>query len=184
MRDSFKIIDAHMHYNGIFKKDKDQPFIEYLDENGIDGAIVNTLNTTANMDVLQRFTPGALTDKVSRSKFDLFKDFAAAGQPSHAEVIELYKKYPKRIFPFFWYNNNDPNDVDQSKGLAIVKEAFKNGFRGIKIQPAMIIANMERLYPIAELLCEYDYPIFIHPSGGVYASPSSKVSKTQGHFGA
>lgn len=170
MRDGLRIIDAHMHYTGIFKP-KNQSLIEYMDENGIDGAVMNTLNTTANMDVLEKLSPNELMEKLKdRSKFDIFHDFAAAGQPSHNEVIELYKKYPNRIYPFFWYNSNDPNDPDQSKGIQLVKDALKNGFKGVKIQPAMIVADMDRLNKIAELLSEFDYPIYIHPCGGVLAA--------------
>jgi predicted TIM-barrel fold metal-dependent hydrolase len=177
MRDGMKIIDAHMHYTGIFKP-KEQTLLEYMDENGIDGAIVNTLNTNANMDVLEKISPEILMEKLKdRTKYKIFEDFEAAGQPSHTEVIALYKRFPKRIYPFFWYNNNDPNDPDQSKGIAIVKEALNNGFKGVKIQPAMIVAEMERLNPIAELLIQYDYPLYIHPSGGVFASPRTDPFK-------
>lgn len=41
----------------------------------------------------------------------------------------------------------------------------------------MIIADMERLNPIAELLCEFDFPIYIHPCGGVLAAPRTDPFK-------
>ena len=101
MKDGYKIFDGHMHYNGIFLQ-KGINFIEYLDENGIDGAIVNTLNTKANLNDFIKQSPEKLIAHVQEPGFELFEDFCQ-GQPSHEEVIELARKAPRRIYPFFWY---------------------------------------------------------------------------------
>ncbi|MBD3349864.1 MAG: amidohydrolase family protein [Candidatus Lokiarchaeota archaeon] len=171
MRDGNYIFDAHMHYTGIFKP-PDMSFIDYLDANGIDRAIINTLNTKANMSVLKDKMGQLLKlGKTNLQKFNIFSEFSENGQPDHQKVIELQKSNPERIFPFFWYNPTDPKDEDQKKGLKILEDALNNEFYGVKLQLAMIPVAVERLYPVAELLTKYDKPLYIHPSGGVFAAP-------------
>ncbi|MFX0098115.1 MAG: amidohydrolase family protein [Candidatus Hodarchaeota archaeon] len=176
MKDGYKIIDAHMHYAGIFMQ-KGTNLLDYMDENGIDGAVVNTLNTKANLNELIKQS----IEKINEQEpgFELFEDFCQ-GQPSHKEVIQLAKVASDRIFPFFWYN---PVDEDRENGLKLVEQSIKNGFKGVKIQPAMTPCTIGSLFPVAEILVEHGLPIYIHPSSGIFASsrtiPSSliKLSK-------
>lgn len=166
MKDGFTVIDGHMHYNGIFKG-KDTSFIEYMDQNGIDKAIVNTLNTKANLNDFMRQSPAQLMENVQKPGFELFEEFSSSGQPSHDEVIRLARKSPERIYPFFWYN---PVDDDREKGLKLVEESLKNGFKGVKIQPVMTPCTIGSLFPVAEILVEHGFPIYIHPSSGLFSS--------------
>jgi len=176
MKDGFKIFDSHMHYAGIFKPKK-QPFIEYLNNNGIDKAVVNTLNTKANLGILKGGAPQEFFRKMKEPDFNIFQDFSECGQPDHRQVIKLAKKYPDRIYPFFWYNPNDPNDPDQQKGLSLVEKHLDNGFCGVKLQHAMTPFKMKRLYPLAELLSEKKAPLFIHPTSGIFSTPPTDTFK-------
>lgn len=169
MIDNFSIFDSHMHYTGTFMH-KNENLIEYMDENGIDAAVVNTLNTHANLGVLENNHDGDLLKDIDIEKYEIFKEFRLAGQPDHSEVIKLMQSNPKRIFPFFWYNPADPNDPNQEKGIEMARNALNNGFKGIKLQLAMIPCTIEQLFPVAKLLTEFNLPLYIHPSGGVFAS--------------
>src|SRR5271157_5291172 len=88
MKDGFSIIDAHMHYAGIFLP-KGTSIVDYMDTNGIDAAIVNTLNTKANLSDVMRQDPPTLRKKMQETGFELFKDFRLAGQPDHESLLAL-----------------------------------------------------------------------------------------------
>lgn len=170
MRDNFQVFDAHMHYTGIFMKPYEN-LIEYMDAYGIDKAVVNTLNIEANMGVLKEDNP--ILANLNESNYcdvDVFSDFRNGGQPDHTYLKKLQDIAPDRIYPFFWYNPADPNDKEQIKGLNTVKEALNDGFKGVKLQMAMLPTEIEALYPLAELLLKHDLPLYIHPSAGVCAS--------------
>ncbi len=168
MRNGFRIFDAHMHYAGIFKK-KSQSLIEFMDENGIDRAVVNTLNMEANLGLLQSDKAVKLLQQSREPGFELFRDFRESGQPNHDVLEKLAKKYPHRIYPFFWYNPNDPNDPDQQKGLSRLDQKLQNGFCGVKIQLAMTPCEVCRLDPLASLLEERQMPMFVHPTSGLFS---------------
>ncbi|MHA1340129.1 MAG: amidohydrolase family protein [Promethearchaeota archaeon] len=170
---NLRVFDAHMHFNGIFK-DPNIDLIKYLDENSIDKAIVNTLNKEANMDVLKKLDIEELkqisTNTNALRKIDIFKSFKEYGQPDHRMLESLRKKAPNRIFPLFWYNPVDLNDKDQEKGLKIVKDKLENGFYGVKIHLAMHNCEIERLFPVADLVIKHDKIMYIHPSAGVFSA--------------
>ena len=174
MKDGFKIIDAHMHYTGIFLP-KNRSIIDYMDDNGIDSAIVNTLNTKANLSDVLRQDPGNLQIKMQDPAFEIFKDFRLAGQPDHGPVLDLVKKHPERVIPFFWYNPSDPADPGHEKGISIVSDALDHGFKGVKIQPAMTLCTIEQLFPVASLLVDKKLPLYIHPTAGLFASKKTEV---------
>jgi predicted TIM-barrel fold metal-dependent hydrolase len=176
MKDGFSIIDAHVHYAGIFLP-KNMSIVDYMDANGIDAAIVNTLNTKANLSEIMRQDPAALRKKVKEPGFELFKDFRLAGQPDHEPVLALVNKHPDRVIPFFWYNPNDPSDPEQQEGLAIVSRALDQGFKGVKIQPAMTPCSIEQLFPVGELLAERGLPLYIHPNAGLFAAKKTEASE-------
>jgi predicted TIM-barrel fold metal-dependent hydrolase len=169
MNQNFEIFDAHMHYNGIFMG-KGRTIIEYMDENGIDFAILNTLNTQANLGRLDQSAMEDLMFQIKNPEYDFFSDFRKSGQPDHTIVSQLMQQYPDRLFPFYWYNPNDPNDPDHEKGLQLVKNSLDSGFKGVKLQLAMTLSKLEDLFPVAELLIKRDLPLYIHPSGGICAS--------------
>jgi predicted TIM-barrel fold metal-dependent hydrolase len=179
-----RIIDAHMHYYGTFLP-KSQTLLDYMDENGIDGAVVNTLNTTANMGKFNPETALEIMEHRSDPEFDIFSEFHAAGQPDHRELDHLVQKAPERIFPFFWYNPINPADADQQKGLSMVQQAIDRGYKGVKLQLAMTSCSIERLDPIANLCETLDVPIYIHPSAGVFGAkktnPFDLVNLAQRH---
>nr|MDO8088207.1 amidohydrolase family protein [Candidatus Sigynarchaeum springense] len=174
MRDGFDIVDAHVHYAGIFLP-KGKTIVDYMDDNSVDAAIVNTLNVKANLGDVMRKDPVELTKQARDPAFEIFKDFRLSGQPDHEVVTGLAKKYPDRVFPFFWYNPSDPGDVNQQKGLAAVTRALDSGFKGVKIQPAMTACTVEQLYPVASLLAERHCAIYIHPNAGLFASRKTEA---------
>ncbi|MEX2683765.1 MAG: amidohydrolase family protein [Candidatus Sigynarchaeota archaeon] len=174
MRDGFNIVDAHVHYAGIFLP-KGKTIVDYMDDNGIDAAIVNTLNVKANLNDVMLRNPAELARQVQDPSFEIFKDFRLSGQPDHEIIIKLVKKYPDRLFPFFWYNPADPSDSGQEKGIAAVMKALDSGFKGVKIQPAMTACTVEQLFPIASLLAERKCPIYIHPNAGLFASRKTEA---------
>ncbi|MHA1728496.1 MAG: amidohydrolase family protein [Promethearchaeota archaeon] len=169
MIDGYEIFDAHMHYVGRFME-KGQTFIEYMDANGIDAAVLNTINNLVNSKKIAGASPEEFIKRIDDPKFELFEEFRLNGQPSHEIVRELAKKHPKRIYPFFWYNPNDPNDPTQEKGLELVRDTFNEGFKGVKLQLSMtpIFNGIEQLYPVAKLLVEFNLPLYIHSSPGIF----------------
>ncbi|MHA1750462.1 MAG: amidohydrolase family protein, partial [Promethearchaeota archaeon] len=65
----------------------------------------------------------------------------------------------------------DPNDPGHENGLKIVEKALrKKCFKGVKVQLAMTPCKVEDLFPVAKLLEEFDLPIYVHLSGGLFAS--------------
>nr|MDO8111949.1 amidohydrolase family protein [Candidatus Sigynarchaeota archaeon] len=179
MKDGFKIIDAHVHYAGIFlPKNKYKSIVEYMDDNGVDAAIVNTLNLKANLGDILRQDIGKVQAMANAPDFELFKDFRLAGQPDHAPVLDLVKRYPGRVIPFFWYNPNDPSDPGQENGLKQVASFLDHrGFKGVKIQPAMTPCTIEQLFPVAELLVSRGLPIYIHPNAGLFSAKKTEASE-------
>lgn len=175
MRDGFDIVDAHVHHAGIFLP-KGKTIVDYMDDNGVDAAVVNTLNLKANLGDVLRKDLVAMTKMVQDPGLELFKDFRLAGQPDHEIVKSLAKKHPDRVFPFFWYNPADPEDPGQEKGIATVSRALDSGFKGVKIQPAMTACSVEQLYPVAAMLAERRCPIYIHPNAGLFASRKTEAS--------
>ncbi|MBD3187699.1 amidohydrolase family protein [Candidatus Bathyarchaeota archaeon] len=166
MIDGYQVVDAHMHYTGIFKGER--TFIEYMDENGIDSAIVNTLNKRANLGDFSRGSPADLVKKTMNPGFQIFEDFTH-GQPDHGHLEQLAQECD-RIIPFFWYNPVDPDDP-KKEGLDEVKKALDAGFKGVKIQLAMTPCSIEDLYPLAGILENMDHvPLYIHPSAGLYGA--------------
>ncbi|MBN2154245.1 MAG: amidohydrolase family protein [Candidatus Lokiarchaeota archaeon] len=174
MRDGFDIVDAHVHYAGIFLQ-KGKTIVDYMDENGVDAAILNTLNTKANLGDVMRKDPAELAMRSQDPSFEIFKDFRLSGQPGHEAVSSLARKYPDRLFPFFWYNPADPGDLNQEMGLAAVADALDRGFKGVKIQPAMTACTVEQLFPVASVLTERERPIYIHPNAGLFASRKTEA---------
>jgi predicted TIM-barrel fold metal-dependent hydrolase len=174
MRDGFDIVDAHVHYAGIFLP-KGKTIVDYMDDNGVDAAIVNTLNIKANLGDVMRKDASELAKQVQDPGFEIFKEFRLAGQPDHEVVTALAKKYPDRLFPFFWYNPADPADPGKAKGLDEVARAMDRGFKGVKIQPAMTACTVEQLYPVASLLAERRRPLYIHPNAGLFASRKTEA---------
>ncbi len=174
MRDGFDIVDAHVHYAGIFLP-KGKSIVDYMDDNGVDAAILNTLNVKANLGDVMRKDPSGLARQAQDPGFDIFKDFRLAGQPDHEAVIGIAKKHPDRVFPFFWYNPADPGDLEQEKGLAAVASALDRGFKGVKIQPAMTACTVEQLFPVASLLADRKRPIYIHPNAGLFAARKTEA---------
>jgi predicted TIM-barrel fold metal-dependent hydrolase len=149
---------------------KNQDFVGYLDENGIDRCVVNTISKQVDARKIDRLPPSEYLSKIKDPKFDIFEAFRTNGQPNHDEVIDLSRKFPDRIFPFFWYNPVDPEDPGQEHGIKEVKKSMQNGFKGVKLQLSMTPCEVERLFPIAQLLVEKDLPLYIHPSGGVFST--------------
>ncbi|MHA1682901.1 MAG: amidohydrolase family protein [Promethearchaeota archaeon] len=178
MRDDFTVIDAHMHYNGIFLP-KHANFIEYIDANGIDAAVVNTLNVKANLGEFSRNDPVKMQKMIKDRSFELFREFRD-GQPDHRALDKLMASFPDRIFPFFWYNPADPSDESQEKGLSILTRSLDGGYRGVKIQLAMTPCKIEKLYPVCELLLDYKCPLFIHPCAGLFAAERTSPSTITG----
>ncbi len=168
MIDGFKVYDAHMHHSGIFLP-KGTSILDYMDSNGIDGAVVNTLNTQANLSSFTSQDPGSIKQQAKDPGYELFKDFRLAGQPDHAMVDQILKKAPGRVFPFFWYNPADPADGDQQRGLSKLQGALDRGYKGVKIQLAMTPCPVARLDPVARLAADASVPVFVHLSSGLLA---------------
>jgi predicted TIM-barrel fold metal-dependent hydrolase len=176
MIDGFKIIDAHMHYGGIFMQ-KNENLIQFMDRNGIDAAIVNTLNTDANMANFMNTPPGELKAKIMDPNFNLFENFQKNGQPEHAPVYRLAKTAPSRIYPFFWYNPADPTDSDplQTQSLAKLQASIEQGCRGVKLQLAMTHCESARLIPVAKFCADNDLPLYVHLSAGVFGATRTET---------
>lgn len=175
MKDGYEIFDSHMHYLGKFME-KGQSIIDYMDVNGIDTAVVNTINTLVNSRNIgaNKFTNKIdiknFAEEIRGPNFEIFKEFRLNGQPSHDILLEQVKKHPKRLFPFFWYNPADPSDLDQKIGLKMLIDKLQHeGFRGVKLQLAMTPCNIERIFPVAKVCVDFDLPICIHPSPGVFS---------------
>jgi predicted TIM-barrel fold metal-dependent hydrolase len=163
-----------VHYTGIFLP-KGKTIVDYMDDNGVDAAIVNTLNTKANLGEVIKRDAAELARQTQDPGFELFKEFRLSGQPDHEVVAGLAKKHPGRVFPFLWYNPADPGDPGQEKGLAAVAGALDRGFKGVKIQPAMTACTVEQLFPVAKFLAERRRPIYIHPNAGLFASRKTEA---------
>lgn len=156
--------------------EKGQTLIDYMDVNGIDFAVVNTINTLVNSRNIgaNKFTNKLavknFAEEIRGPDFEIFKEFRLNGQPSHEIVQEQVKKHPKRLFPFFWFNPSDPSDLDQKIGLETLIDKLQHGFRGVKLQLAMTPCNIEQIFPVAKVCVDFDVPICIHPSPGIFSS--------------
>jgi predicted TIM-barrel fold metal-dependent hydrolase len=153
--------------------EKGQTLIDYMDANGIDKAVVNTINTLVNSRNIgaNKFTNKLaiknFAEEIRGPDFEIFKEFRLNGQPSHEILLEQVKKHPKRLIPFFWYN---PSDLDQKIGLKTVTDKLRHeGFRGVKLQLAMTPCDIEQIFPVAQVCVDFDVPISIHPSPGVFS---------------
>ncbi|MCP4763444.1 MAG: hypothetical protein GY870_16850, partial [archaeon] len=82
--DGYRVFDSHMHYSGTFLP-KGQSFIEYMDANGIDAAIVNTLNINASFSESKNTSPADFITKLKNPDFNPFDDLRFKGQPDHKE---------------------------------------------------------------------------------------------------
>ena len=144
-----------------------------MDQNGIDAAVLNTLNMGARMELFKTPSDEWLS-KLDDPDFNICQDFQNAGQPSHELVFKLARQYPKRIYPFFWYNPRDPKDPTQEKGIIEVENGIKERLvHGVKLQLAMIPCLPADLFPISKLLVEYDLPLYFHPSGGLFCAKNT-----------
>ena len=164
-----------MHYIGRFM-DKGQTIIDYMDANGIETAVVNTINTLVNSRNIgankftDKFSVTNFAEEIRGVDFEVFREFRLDGQPSHEILLEQVKKHPKRLIPFFWYNPADPSDLDQKIGLKTLTDKLQHeGFRGVKLQLAMTPCDIERIFPVAKVCVDFDVPISIHPSPGVFS---------------
>jgi len=163
-----------MHYTGIFLP-KGMNLVDYMDEQGIDVAVVNTLNTKANLGDVMKLGPEMIAAAVQDDGFELFQEFRLAGQPDNGPVQALAKQHPDRVIPFFWYNPADPDDPDQKRGLSTLDSALAHGFKGVKIQPSMTAMGIEQLFPVAGLLSELNLPLYIHPNAGLFAARKTEA---------
>ena len=178
MLDGYRIFDAHMHFGGIFMGKKEN-LIQFMDRNGIDAGIVNTLNTDANMANFMSMPPAELKAKIQDPSFNLFDKFRSMGQPDHSAVYKLAETAPSRVYPFFWYNPADPNDTDpdQTRSLSELDVAIEKGCRGVKLQLAMTHCESTRLMPVAKFCAKHGLPLYVHLSAGVFGSTRSETQE-------
>nr|MDO8118708.1 hypothetical protein [Candidatus Sigynarchaeota archaeon] len=70
MIDGFKVCDAHMHYSGTFLP-RGMSIIEYMDANKIDAAVVNTLNTQANLSTFMKQDVTSVQQQIKMPGYEL-----------------------------------------------------------------------------------------------------------------
>ncbi|MGV9204145.1 MAG: amidohydrolase family protein [Promethearchaeia archaeon] len=161
MIDGINIWDAHMHYMGRFKA-RNKSIIEYMDNYGIDKAVITTLNKTTSMKKLKSIlgsnSGGSLTD--FSAHFDL------TSQLDHEPVRKIVSQYPRRVVGFYWFNPKDPSEEDWDL-LTTYIEAYN--FRGVKTQPTVNMLNVPRdYYNLAEFCIAHNIPLYIHTGSSFF----------------
>ncbi len=192
-RTKYRIFDGHFHSRGIFvPKDNGtrMHLIKYLDQCGIEKAVVTTLNQEANMkNVVQ--TLWATKDLKNA---DPFTEEMKNAKLDHEPVRRLVEEFPDRVVGAYWFN---PLDANQEQAFCELETAIDEwDFRMVKIQSTIHRGRVpEDLDRVAEFCISRDIPLFIHLSPqfftfrGVnpldtipFAKKYSKLKIILGHF--
>ena len=161
-RPKYRIFDCHFHVRGIFLPKENgtrMQLVKYLDQCGIDKAVVTTLNEEANIkNVVQN-----LMSHQSSDGTDHFSDGIKNTTLDHEPVRRLVEQYPDRLVGAYWFN---PNDANQEQAFRQLETAIDEwDFRMVKIQSTIHRGRVpEDLDRVAEFCVSRDVPLFIHLS--------------------
>ncbi|MBD3215731.1 MAG: amidohydrolase family protein [Candidatus Lokiarchaeota archaeon] len=152
MIDGIGIFDAHMHYYGKFMKENES-LIEFMDRFAIDKAIITTLKTSANQNLLFQ------TNEIINEK-QYAENLYAKKQYEHDIVKALITKYPDRLYGFYWFN---PKIADDSDWQVLRDYITKYNFKGVKTQTSLDNLDLSKdLNQLAEFCLEFDIPLYFH----------------------
>jgi len=177
----YKIFDAHIHTYGTFIKPY-KSIIEYMDNFGVEKAIITTINRAANSKVFTETRNDLDQKKQTKGgialAFEKLRNSMPKGQLDHQDVLNETKKSPERFYKFFWFNPKlDPDEEEQN--FKILEEHFKTGFCGVKIHSGIHLVKIPKdIEKLISFMQEYDknFPIFIHttPKTSFFSGTSAK----------
>ena len=87
----------------------------------------------------------------------------------YEDVLEAYREFPDRFFPFFLANPREENVCEM---LQMVVEKY--GFKGLKMHPSFLgvaADDKDWVYPIAEKARELKICMMVHSDPSMYATP-------------
>jgi len=158
MIDGIKIFDAHMHIIGRFKK-REQSLADYLDQYGIDKAVITSLNTKASLNSIAALSN--FNGELNSSAKEQFDKFRMKEQYEHKEVLNIIRENPDRFVGFFWFNPKIAKRNDEHYTL-LEKYLKEYDFKGVKTQWNVDNLTIKDFEELAEFLIEKDVPLFFH----------------------
>ncbi|MHA1195264.1 MAG: amidohydrolase family protein [Promethearchaeota archaeon] len=185
--EEFRIIDAHLHTYGTFLG-KDKDLLEYMDEFGIEKAILTTINRAASSKVYlskdddERKTSNEDTFQRALNKF---QSLLSKGQLDHQDVINLSSKAPDRFYKFFWFNPKVSSDMEE-ESYEILAKHFDMGFCGVKIHSGINMLKIPKdIEKLVSFMQDYNksFPLFIHSTpkviyfGGISSKDIGSLAK-------
>ncbi len=96
------------------------------------------------------------------------KFLAVENKKGNDFILKAANQFPNRFIPFAtanpWYGK---------KALIELNRSINNGARGIKLHPSIqgFLLCDELVYPIVELACEHQLPIYFHTGTPAYSQP-------------
>ncbi|MFX1237405.1 MAG: amidohydrolase family protein [Promethearchaeota archaeon] len=165
MIEGIKIFDAHMHHVGRFKS-RDVSLIEFMNNYGIDKAVVTTVNQNANLNAIMK--SGTTLDLN-----DYLDQYVAKEQYDHEQIKTLVNQYPDRLYGFFWFN---PRIADDDAWKLLEKYILEYKFKGIKTHHNIDFLKAPRdYYQLAEFCVEHNVPLYIHSGSGFFFQRPARV---------
>ncbi|GAB4323765.1 MAG: hypothetical protein Kow0069_29000 [Promethearchaeota archaeon] len=188
-----RIFDVHVHVAGIFMGGGGRSLREYLDEMGVDAALVNPVEEQASMDVLGAMLDDEVVENHAGAEFTPRLP-SSEGHPQHDAVLEAVRGAPGRLHGSFWFNPRAAGDPFQA-----LDEALDGwGFKAVKVQSTIHRVAANDLEPLCDYLSarHRPVPLFVHLSPGFFSFPGLKptdlleltgkfreVQFVLGHFG-
>lgn len=143
--------------------------IKEMDDNKIDMEILSYTNAT-------QWISGADSITLSKSAND--------------KLSKLVKQYPSRFRAFATLPWSDPNAAARELRRAIKDDGFVGALISGRPQTGNVFLDDECYYPIWEVLCEFDLPIYIHPNftspdviNGYYSGLNENVNMILSSYG-
>ncbi|TFG01993.1 MAG: hypothetical protein EU542_05910 [Promethearchaeota archaeon] len=166
MKGNLRIFDAHMHYTGKFLR-KNETLIDFMDRFGIDKAIINTLNVSANTNLL-------INDMETLDDEEYAERVYANNRYEHEEVLSLIKENPDRLQAFYWFN---PRNAEEEDWKLLRNYMKKEKFKGVKTQGTLDNLRIpDDFHALADFCIEHDKPLFFH-SGQAFFYQNSYRAK-------
>jgi len=157
----FKIFDAHLHTYGVFLN-PDENVLQYMDRFNVEKAIITTINRT-KMPNKQKEVSSTRDEGVKLTDFmNDFRSRMPKGQLDHQDVIDIVNKAPERFVKFFWFNPMIHQDEEENS-YDILKEHFKQGFKGVKIHSGFNMVKVPRdILKLASFMQDYDENLILY----------------------
>ncbi|MBD3254353.1 MAG: amidohydrolase family protein [Candidatus Lokiarchaeota archaeon] len=166
MEGNIEIFDAHMHYTGKFLN-KNETLIEFMDRFGIDRAVINTLNVSANSNLL-------INDMKSIDDEEYGERVYENNRYDHSQILTLIKEHPERLEAFYWFN---PRNAEEEDWKLLKSHILDYNFKGVKTQGTLDNLRIpDDFHALADFCLQHDIPLFFH-SGQAFFYQNSYRAK-------